>query len=63
MQGNTTKNFLDLKAPVQFKLEDDKAVVDAGETRWDFEQNQLVFKGSGFCFATEGRGAWCWLHD
>ena len=44
MQGNTTKNFLDLKAPVQFKLEDDKAVVDAGETRWDFEQNQLSSK-------------------
>ena len=44
MQGNTTKNYLDLKAPVQFKLEDDKAVVDAGETRWDFEQNQLSSK-------------------
>ena len=44
MQGNTSKNYVDLKAPVQFKLEDDKAVVDAGETRWDFEQNQLSSK-------------------
>jgi LPS export ABC transporter protein LptC len=41
IQGNTKKNFLDLKAPVQFKLQEDGAVVDAGETRWHFERNQL----------------------
>ena len=54
MQGNTTKNFLDLKAPVQFKLEDDKAVVDAGETRWDFEQNQLSSKAPVSASLTKG---------
>lgn len=43
IQGNTMKNFLDLKAPVQFQLEDD-AVVDAGETRWNFERDQLSSK-------------------
>ena len=54
MQGNTTKNYLDLKAPVQFKLEDDKAVVDAGETRWDFEQNQLSSKAPVSASLTKG---------
>ena len=54
MQGNTTKNFLDLKAPVQFKLEDDKAVVDAGETRWDFKQNQLSSKAPVSASLTKG---------
>jgi LPS export ABC transporter protein LptC len=44
IQGNTKKNFLDLKAPVQFKLEQDDAIVNAGETRWNFEQNQLSSK-------------------
>ena len=54
MQGNTSKNYLDLKAPVQFKLEDDKAVVDAGETRWDFEQNQLSSKAPVSASLTKG---------
>ena len=54
MQGNTTKNYLDLKAPVQFKLEDDKAVVDAGETRWDFKQNQLSSKAPVSASLTKG---------
>ena len=54
MQGNTTKNYLDLKAPVQFKLEDDKAVVDAGETRWDFKQNQLSSKAPLSASLTKG---------
>ena len=54
MQGNTTKNYLDLKAPVQFKVEDDKAVVDAGETRWDFEQNQLSSKAPVSASLTKG---------
>mgnify|MGYP003309883402 FL=1 len=54
MQGNTKKNFLDLKAPVQFKLEDDKAVVDAGETRWDFKQNQLSSKAPLSASLTKG---------
>ena len=54
MQGNTTKNYLDLKAPVHFKLEDDKAVVDAGETRWDFEQNQLSSKAPVSASLTKG---------
>ena len=44
IQGNTKKNFVDLKAPVQFKLEEDDAVVDAGETRWYFERDQLSSK-------------------
>ena len=44
VQGNTKKNFIDLKAPVQFKLEEDDAVVDAGETRWYFERDQLSSK-------------------
>ena len=44
VQGNTKKNFIDLKAPVQFKLEEDNAVVDAGETRWYFERDQLSSK-------------------
>ena len=44
IQGNTKKNFIDLKAPVQFKLEEDDAVVDAGETRWYFERDQLSSK-------------------
>ena len=46
IQGNTKKNFIDLKAPVQFKLEQDDAntIVDAGETRWNFEQDQLSSK-------------------
>ena len=43
IQGNTMKNFINLKAPVQFQLEDD-AVVDAGETRWNFERDQLSSK-------------------
>ncbi len=30
IQGNTKKNFLDLKAPVQFKLEQDDAIVNGG---------------------------------
>ena len=44
VQGNTKKNFIDLKSPVQFKLEEDDAVVDAGETRWYFERDQLSSK-------------------
>jgi hypothetical protein len=44
IQGNTKKNFIDLKAPVQFKLEQDDAIVDAGETRWNFERDQLSSK-------------------
>jgi hypothetical protein len=44
IQGNTKKNFLDLKAPVQFKLEQDDAIVNAGETRWNFERDQLSSK-------------------
>lgn len=44
IQGNTMKNFIDLKAPVQFKLEEDGAVVDAGETRWNFERDELSSK-------------------
>ena len=44
IQGNTKKNFLDLKAPVQFKLEHDDAIVNAGETRWNFERDQLSSK-------------------
>ena len=44
IRGNTTKNFIDLKAPVQFQLEEEDAVVDAGETRWNFERNQLLSK-------------------
>jgi LPS export ABC transporter protein LptC len=44
IQGNTKKNYIDLKAPVQFKLEEDDAVVDAGETRWFFEREQLSSK-------------------
>ena len=54
MQGNTTKSYLDLKAPVQFKLENDKALVDAGETRWDFEQNQLSSKAPVSASLTKG---------
>ena len=54
MQGNTTKNYLDLKAPVQFKLEDDKAVVDAGETRLDFEHNLLSSKAPVSASLTKG---------
>ena len=41
IQGNTKKNFLDLKAPVQFKLEQDDAIVNAGETRWNFDRDEL----------------------
>ena len=44
IQGNTKQNFIDLKAPVQLKLEEDDAVVDAGETRWYFERDQLSSK-------------------
>ena len=44
IQGNTKKNFLDLKAPVQFKLEQDDAIVNAGETRWNFERDELSSK-------------------
>jgi LPS export ABC transporter protein LptC len=44
IQGNTKENFIDLKAPVQFKLEQDDAIVDAGETRWNFERDQLSSK-------------------
>ena len=44
VQGNTKKNFIDLKAPVQFKLEEDDAVVDAGDTRWYFERDLLSSK-------------------
>ena len=44
IQGNSKKNYIDLKAPVQFKLEEDDAVVDAGETRWYFERDQLSSK-------------------
>ena len=44
IQGNTKNNFLDLKAPVQFKLEQDDAIVNAGETRWNFERDELSSK-------------------
>jgi hypothetical protein len=44
IQGNTKKNYIDLKAPVQFKLEEDDTVVNAGETRWYFERDQLLSK-------------------
>ncbi|MDA7677367.1 LPS export ABC transporter periplasmic protein LptC [bacterium] len=46
IQGNTKNNFLDLKAPVQFKLEQDDAIVNAGETRWNFERDELSSKAS-----------------
>ena len=44
IQGNTKNNFLDLKAPVQLKLEQDDAIVNAGETRWNFERDELSSK-------------------
>ena len=44
IQGNTKNNFLDLKAPVQFKLEQDDVIVNTGETRWNFERDELSSK-------------------
>ena len=54
MQGNTKRSFLDLKAPVQFKLDENKAVIDAGDTRWDFEHNQLSSKAPISASFTKG---------
>ena len=44
IQGNTKNNFLDLKAPVQFKLQQYNAIVNAGETRWNFDRDELSSK-------------------